>query len=237
MPLLLPPNRTAGGRFDFAGRTWQMPVNETSRGNHLHGRFYDAPFGIVSRTARELTCRLDNDGTLFPFPCSLVCQIALTPDGLCHRLTVRNTGAGDLPLTVGYHTNFTKPACFQVPISRRWETDPHFIPTGTLLPLGDREQAIAAGTAAADLPISGFYLAAGRTARIDAFRYTVSEPFDQWILFNGGGGKDYLSIEPQVGPVNSLNRPGSCPILAVGAEQVLVSTISRGESDDVSTGQ
>ena len=34
-PMLLPANRTAGGRFCFEGRVWQLPINEPKGGSHV----------------------------------------------------------------------------------------------------------------------------------------------------------------------------------------------------------
>ena len=225
LPILLPPNRTADGRFSFDGRTWQLPLNEPARHNHLHGLVCSAAFAVTGRKPDRLVCDLDNDGSLFPFPCRLTCRIQLTPAGLEHELTVTNTGSGRMPLAVGYHTNFREPAKLAVPIGQRWETDARYLPTGRLLDLDSREKAYRDGFTPDGGCVSGFFTAAGLTAEIGSFAYTVSEPFDQWILYNGDGQQGFVSIEPQVGPVNSLNRPGSYPILEPGGQVTLTSRI------------
>jgi aldose 1-epimerase len=225
MPILMPPNRTAGGHFRFDGKDWQLPVNEITSNNHLHGFICKAPFTIQEKARQQLTCTLYNDGSLYPFPCRLTCRIALGPDGLDHRLTITNTGRAAMPLVLGYHTNFHRPQCFQVPIARRWETDQNHIPTGKLLELDAQEQSWRTGCKLDGQRITGFFQAAGRTALIDRVEYTVGEPFDQWILYNGNGDQDFLSVEPQIGPVNSLNQPGSYPILQPDQEIDLISKV------------
>lgn len=224
MPILMPPNRTAGGRFEFQGRTWSLPINEPAFHNHLHGRFYDASFAILEQSENHVACSIKNSGAYFPFPCQLTCRILLEDCGLKHELTIQNTGHGPMPLVVGFHTNFARPHHFSVPIGKRWGTDENHIPTGKLIDLDSHERRFRDGMNPEGQIISGFFTATGRTALIDSFEYSVSEPFDQWILFNGHG-QDFLSIEPQVGPVNALNQPGSYPILDPGSEKTLTSTI------------
>src|SRR5215207_4660988 len=37
-PILFPfPNRVVGGKYTFEGKAHQLDVNETARGNHIHG--------------------------------------------------------------------------------------------------------------------------------------------------------------------------------------------------------
>ena len=35
--------------------------------------------------------------------------------------------------------------------------------------------------------------------------YSVSDNFNQWILWNNDGNQGFISIEPQCGAVNALN--------------------------------
>ena len=51
IPLLLPANRTVGGRFEFQGQIHQLPINEATLGNNRHGDLYNAPFTLVFHTA------------------------------------------------------------------------------------------------------------------------------------------------------------------------------------------
>jgi galactose mutarotase-like enzyme len=116
-----------------------------------------------------------------------------------------------MPLAVGYHTNFREPARLAVPIGQRWETDARYLPTGRLLELDSREKAYRDGFTPDGGRVSGFFTAAGLTAEIGSFAYTVSEPFDQWILYNGDGQQGFVSIEPQVGPVTQPESAGFLP--------------------------
>ena len=89
------------------------------------------------------------------------------------------------------------------------------------------EEAYVRGTYSRGRVISGYYTAAGDTARIGDYRYRA-EGFDHWILYNARGGGGVLCVEPQRGCVDALNRP-DCPILA-GRETAHFGTyLSRAE--------
>ena len=43
-PILIPANRTDGGRFSFDGREYHLPLNEARLNNNLHGMMYTLAF-------------------------------------------------------------------------------------------------------------------------------------------------------------------------------------------------
>ncbi len=225
-PVLMPPNRTADGRFTFAGQQWELPLTEPARGNHIHGFIYRAPYRIRRADNDCLVCDYTYPGDPYPFIFTITMTFTLNTAGLRQEIAIRNDGQGPMPVVLALHTTFAKPASFRVPIGQRWETDSRFIPTGRMLALTEQEQQYAATCILENQVISGFYTAAGHAADIGDYRYAVSECFDQWVLFNGGQ-QDYLCVEPQIGPVNSLNRPGSYPVLAAGETFTAWTAISR----------
>lgn len=227
MPLLFPSNRIEHGRFEFDGQVWQLPINEEGRHNHIHGLLTDAPFVVDIIAADRMACHYDNRGERFPFPCRFDLQFALTAAGLRQDLVITNTGYSRMPLSLGLHTTFVKPAFFQVPVVEHWAIDSEHIPTGELLALNAQEQQYRDGCSLEQQDIAGFYSSAGRTARVDDIIYTVSPEYDQWIIYNAGGTEDFLCVEPQVGQVNSLNVPGSFPIIRPGESLRTWNTISR----------
>lgn len=70
MPLLLPPNRTAGGAFTFQGTTYHLPINEPVYGNHIHGSLARMPFRVTEQTATSVTAftRTGGSATRSPLP-------------------------------------------------------------------------------------------------------------------------------------------------------------------------
>lgn len=204
MPLLLPPNRTAGGRFRFEQQEYQLPINEPLHNNHLHGFLHSTEFQVIAQTEDSLTTFFVNQGDVFPFPFEITMTDKLLPEGYRRTVTVTNTGATAMPLVLAFHTTFNAPDFFSVPIGRCWNTDEHFIPTGEKALLTLEQQAYQNGCPVDGQIIRGFYEASGQTARIGDYLFSV-QGFDQWVLFNGDGTKRFLCVEPQLGPVNALN--------------------------------
>lgn len=112
MPLLLPPNRTAGGAFTFQGTTYHLPINEPVYGNHIHGSLARMPFRVTEQTATSVTGFYENRGECYPFPFAITVTHCLTETGTQHLFTLCNTGPKTMPLAFGLHIAFrAKPFC------------------------------------------------------------------------------------------------------------------------------
>lgn len=223
IPLLFPPNRTKNGEFVFGEGLYRLPINEPSRGNHLHGLLFDAPFTVIEGSSRKVKCVYENRGERYPFCFRMTIGCMLDGNGFTQEVLIENTGDGPMPVQLAFHTTFKEPEEFHLPIGKRWETDDNFIPTGKLGELNRQELEYCNGCNPRGKTISGFYTAEGNRAVVGDFIYTVSENFTQWILFNAGGDKGFLCIEPQSGPVNGLNMPEGHICLGKG-ERVNFST-------------
>lgn len=203
--LLFPPNRTAGAKFTFDGHTYYLSNNEPRFRNHLHGRLKSSEFRVKTKSAHHVCAEYTNIGELYPFPFQLTVKCSIEHDGYHQSFTFQNIGKCDMPLVFGLHTNFEVPNNFSVPLGAKWVTNENYIPTGELKALSDTEKNYCTGSKSKGFPISGFFTSAGKTATVDNILYTVSDNFDQWILYNSDGNKGFLSIEPQCGAVNALN--------------------------------
>lgn len=204
-PMLMPPNRTEAGKFSFDGVAYQLPVNETERNNHLHGFLYLAKFTVTEKTASSVTAVYENKGEGFPFSYRATVHYSLGADGYRQSFTFQNLDIMDMPLTFALHTNFVAPKVLQVPLGKRWVTNDCFIPNGQLVePEGTCKELIA-GSASQGQIIDGFFLSNGNTVCLDDLRFTVSDNFDQWVLWNQNGDGGFVSVEPQRGAVNALN--------------------------------
>lgn len=215
-PLLFPPNRVKDGIFCFEGQEYRLPVNEPQRGNHLHGLFIDAPFQVMEHTETELSCIYQNRGERFPFPFTIFFYYTISERGLLIKINICNDGEKPMPLAMGFHTTFTEPQSFSVPLGKRWERDERLLPTGRLIGLNEREKRMTMGFCPKGSALTGYYTASGHWAEIGGFRMETSGQFDQWVLFNGGGDQGYLCIEPQIGCVNGLNLPKGCRVVGAG---------------------
>lgn len=205
-PILLPANRTEDGSFSFRGRTYALPINE-AKGNHIHGCLMKRGFEVTEREESMVRCRYVSVPEDYPFPFVLTVAVSLSEYGLKQEFCLENPLPEPFPAVFGLHTTFRAPDWVQLPLRDAWERSARFLPTGKLIPLTDREQAWVRGARFRDEAVSGFYRSSGHAAKIGRFTYRVSELFDQWTLYNGGGGKGYLCVEPQAGRVNGLNHP------------------------------
>lgn len=229
-PILLPPNRTADGVFFFCGKRYELPVNETVSNCHLHGSVHSAQFEVTDRTESTITATLHNRDIFFPFPFIIEAEYRLTEYGYEQVFVIKNSGNTPMPLTFGLHTTLKCNASFSVPIGEKYERDKRNLPTGRLVGLSSEEQCYVYG-AQNKTSVSGYFTSAGNTAIVDGFRYNVSG-FDHWTLWNGGGERGFIAIEPQCGAVNCLNNGMGLRSLGVG-ESSLFRTLISPERDEL----
>ena len=120
VPILFPfPNRLRGGHFSFAGREIQLPLNDSTAKNAIHGFSPRNPWRIVGYHADEHGARvhgefrLCEDGgepaRLWPGDLNLSITIRLTATGLRYDITVHNLGKQDAPFGLGFHPYFRFP--------------------------------------------------------------------------------------------------------------------------------
>ena len=212
-PILLPANRTAGAKFGFKGNEYKLPLNEPATGAHLHGFVHRQPFTVKYCGESEIKLIYENKGDIYPFPFLLKVNYLIKNGVFRQEYTVINTGKNEMPFTFALHTTFIEPNSFSVPIDLCQEKDGSHIPTGKYVPLNSQEQGYTSGSPSKGLIISGYYRACGHTAYLDDLKYTVSDNFDHWVLFNGRGESGLLCVEPQCGKVDGLNIKDGCKIL------------------------
>lgn len=217
-PILLPANRTAGAKFGFNGKEYNLPVNEPATGAHLHGLVHRQAFTVKYCGESEIKLFFENKGDIYPFPFLLEVDYIIKDGIFYQEYTVINTGKSEMPFTFALHATFIEPNSFSVPIDLCQEKDGFHIPTGKYVALNKQEQGYTSGSPPKGLIISGYYRACGHTAYLDDLRYTVSENFDHWILFNGRGESGLLCVEPQCGKVNGLNTKNGYRTLSPGEE-------------------
>ena len=230
VPLLFPANRTANGRFTFEGRTYCLPINEPAFGNHLHGLMYNAPFSVSDANENQVTAVYENQGDRYPFPFRMGITDVLTENGWNRTLTLVNTGIAAMPYTLAFHTAFAEPDIFRVEIGARHERNATFVPTGKTEEMTRTEEKYRTGISPKGLAVSGYYNAAGSHARLDDVIFDMSPNFDQRVLFNGGGHRGFLCIEPQAGMVNGLNMPFGHKVLQPGQTEKYEIGIRKVES-------
>ena len=227
-PILMPANRTYQGKFVFEGKEYTLPLNEPRFNCNLHGSVLFEAFETVEATESSVTVRLtDREARSYPFPFGMTVTYTVSEEGLRSTYTVENIGEGNMPMTFCTHTTFTEPESFSTPIDLNQERDKFQIPTGRYVELSEQEKGYVTGSPSVGLYISGYFRSCGNTARVGAYKYTVSDNFNHWVFFNGGGNLGYLCVEPQSGKVNGLNYDDGYNLLRKGEKITFVTDIGR----------
>lgn len=107
--VLMPwPNRIEDGRYEFDGRSHQLPLTEVEAANAIHGLVRWAAWTVGEReTDRVVLEHALHPQPGYPFALSLRIEYALDDDGLTVRTTATNVGAEPCPFGSGMHPYFT----------------------------------------------------------------------------------------------------------------------------------
>lgn len=133
------PNRLNNGRYEFAGKEYRFPINESELNNALHGFLYQRnPDRLFLPSANQLDWMFVGDGTdnYFPFPCCVIVQYRLhSAAELSVRFSVLNTGNTAMPFGIGWHPYFIleesiDDLALQLPRVRRVLVNERMLPTG-----------------------------------------------------------------------------------------------------------
>ena len=227
-PILMPANRTYEGKFVFEGKEYSLPINEPHFNCNLHGLVLYEAFDTVNVRENAVTVKLtDTNCKSYPFPFQMTVTYTISDEGLNAEYEVENIGEGNMPVTFCTHTTFVEPESFCVPIDLNQERDKFQIPTGRYVELSEQEKGYTVGSPSLGLYISGYFHSCGNVARVGDYKYSVSDNFDHWVFYNGGGGKGYLCVEPQSGKVNGLNYTDGYNLLHKGEKIKFSTLISR----------
>lgn len=98
------PNRLAGGRYTFGGRTCQVAMDEPEKGNAIHGMVRWLDWSEVSFTEHDvvLACVLRPQPG-YAWELSLQVGYHLSVDGLTVVASARNSGGEPAPFAMGFH--------------------------------------------------------------------------------------------------------------------------------------
>jgi aldose 1-epimerase len=141
--MLLPwPNRVAGGRYTFAGRELQLPVNEPRTGCAIHGLTRALPWSVADVARDRIVLTLDlRPSAGYPFSLALTITYTLSDAGLTVQTRARNGGTDACPYGAGAHpyvrADDARPidmSVLHVPASATLAADARGIPTGVISP-------------------------------------------------------------------------------------------------------
>jgi aldose 1-epimerase len=143
---LLPfPNRMKDGKYDFEGKSYQFPINDTSTNNNLHGFLETIPMEIIDNknvnNQQIITLKGSFDGlSYFPFPFEFMLRYFLSDSELTIESTIKNVGETNMPMGYGWHPYFkldtekVDDLLLQFPDCEAVTIDNRMMPTGEILP-------------------------------------------------------------------------------------------------------
>ncbi len=252
IPVLFPyPNRVAGGKFTFQGKSYTLPINNGA--NSIHGFALDAPWDVVSQSTdgeASLTGRFQlskHAAKMRPnWPTDAVLQIKYGLSGrkLTMTVTVSNPTAEDLPYGFGIHPYFRCPiepgsdlekGQVILPAAKYWVLN-EFLPTGEIRPV-DARLDFQKGQ-----PMKGLKLDDVLTGlRFDdgwcvcrlvdqnlstEFRLSFDAKFRELVVYTPPGAGNVISLEPYTQTTDAINLAarnvdGGLRVLGHGASETL----------------
>ncbi|MEO3947817.1 aldose 1-epimerase [Gorillibacterium sp. CAU 1737] len=252
IPVLFPPNRFEDGKFPWNGRVLQLPVNETDRGNHLHGFLYTAAWNVdqVGVNGEEsyavISITVTEDHPIYrhlPFSFTFQLRYTLHPTlGLAQHVLIRNLGDEPLPCLLAFHTAINAPFVpgssaddykVKLTIGDRWAMTERMLPTGSFQALAPEEEQLRDnGVYPYFASMDNHYTAKPQGGRnrmelTDAragikLVYDAGTAYKQWMIWNNGGEVGFFCPEPQMNLVNAPN-------VDLPAEEIGLISLAKGE--------
>jgi galactose mutarotase-like enzyme len=243
--LLVPwPNRIEDGRYDFDGRSLQVPLNEPARQNAIHGLVRWSRWSVADRAA---------DGAAFehvlypqpgyPFTLELRAEYSLSAEGLAVRIEATNAGAEAAPFGAGWHpylaveTDLVDDVELHVPAATVLVADERGLPVRRVAVADeglDFRETRPIGAARLDHCFTGLERDdSGRAAaRVGATTLWVDETFPYLMVFTGDGLPDVerrsVAVEPMTCAPNAFRSGEGLVRLEPGQSHVARWGISPG---------
>jgi len=239
-PLVPWPNRIAGGSYEFGGVTHQVPLNEPSKRNAVHGfarwMTWHVEHHEPSRAVLSLVM-YPRQG--YPFVLRVELDYRVSGGGVTVTTRAQNVGRVALPYAAGFHpyisagTKTVDDCILQIPAATWLRTDRRQIPTGhasvsgtrydfrTGRPIGARHL----DTAYTDITRDADGVARVRLSTPDGSRQVVlwmDETFRYLMAFTGDTVSDplrrrrSLAVEPMTAAPNAFRSGDGLLILEPG---------------------
>lgn len=139
--LLFPFNdRIPDGKYTFAGKEYQLPINSEEDQSAIHGLVYDQPFTLVDESLNKESCSVTLQFKIkadqfrgYPFEIQFQVKYILSEHQLKLEFRIENIGYQVAPIALGWHPYFQFNESLQkVALKSRSE---HFVEVGAnLLP-------------------------------------------------------------------------------------------------------
>ncbi|SEU20029.1 aldose 1-epimerase [Paenibacillus sp. NFR01] len=226
MPLLVPPGRIRGGRFQYDGISYAFDPN--SAGHHIHGLNRTQAWCVSDIEEDDDGCAVTTEFHTagdadwmrqYPVPLKFEMVFRLQDAHFSQTLRVTHEGERTVPFGIGYHTWFRLDGepqrwSLTLPAEAVYELNDELLPSGRLLPL-ENLSALPQG-----LNLQGTNLdtvlrvapqeaaSAATLLRDDGYglRYTADQPhFKHWVVYTKGEADQYVCTEPLTWLPNAPN--------------------------------
>lgn len=224
-PVLFPPNRISGGRFEWRGRKYQFPLNADGV-HHMHGELKDRPwrvvdFGSSSERGAWLTASFSipehaDIYAYFPHKLRFTLTISLHEGKLYYEGTIANEGDDEVPLAAGLHPYFpVEPDdIVQIDVWREWPIQGAFVAGAPNV--SDTAIQVGKGIRIHELPSEGYRLfelaptsdryhaAIHRPSNGTTIVYEMDASFRYLVLFKPSWSQA-VSLEPYTCVTDAFN--------------------------------
>jgi aldose 1-epimerase len=245
-PLIPWPNRLAGGRYDFAGKTCQLPLTEPAKNNAIHGFARWMTWAVEERASDRAVLGLTMyPRSGYPFLLRVDVEYRVTPDGVRVVTTARNAGDTALPYGCGFHPYLSAGApliddcTLELPADSWVSVDERQIPTGTRPVEGtpcDFRRGRVFGSDHLDTAFTGLSRDADGLARVRLISPDRSRAVTVWLdgtyryvmIYSGDTLADVarrrraLAVEPMTCAPNAFQSGDGLTVLPPGAQSVSV---------------
>jgi len=142
MPLFPFPNRLAGGKYTWKGKTYEFPITDSAGPNAIHGVGRHTAFKLshadIGERSALITCSYQDRGHHpgYPWPFTFDMSFRLDSSHAFElEMSFRNDSEEEIPVGFGWHPYFKisqriDDAVLHLPPCEKIEVDDHMIPTG-----------------------------------------------------------------------------------------------------------
>jgi aldose 1-epimerase len=224
IPFLFPfANRIERDSIPIASGEWTIPQNapyfRDKNGLPMHGflSYWEGwevqliRNGVLQSSYESSFQFGDKEKAWFPFELGLEMDITLEENELIFSVQVQNRSAEPMPLSLGFHPYFWVPEEVK-PLSKvftnarkYYQSNEKLLPTGNILPIGKLLGSGLVSSLNLDHTLIDFAGSPMVVLEMPDLRIRLDllEGFDSFHLFTPKD-KDFVCIEPMLGPVNSF---------------------------------
>lgn len=209
-PLVPFSGRIRNGRFRFAGRDWELPLNFLPEKHTIHGHGWHGSWAVEGSTRRDARLEFRHRADQWPWSYRALQTFALGDEDLTVALEVENTSDAPMPVGIGLHPYFprTPRARIAARCEKMWMTDDEVMPTelSPLTPEKDLRSGFEPDSGFADNTFAGWDRRAHIVWPERSAELTIeaSDPLDYLVVYAPTGG-DFFCVEPVSNVADAFN--------------------------------